>query len=90
MCSLFQDLFDAMDTRHQVQVRYDLSDCHIDVCSPEVMITIADNYDFMDLRNDFIKTEVRNTELGYKMFARVVDDKYVEGEPLRKSRIYRM
>ena len=72
-----EDLFgEKGEKRSRVQLRYDLLDCHIDVCSPEVMIQIADNYDYADLRRDFMRNEVRNTELGYRLFARTVDDGY--------------
>ena len=53
----------------RVRVRYDLLDCHVDVCSPEMLASIADNYDYKDLRADYVHNEVRNTDLGYRIFA---------------------
>ena len=50
-------------------MRYDLLDCHIDVCSPEVVAQIADNYDYKDLRADYVHNEVLNTDLGYRIYA---------------------
>ena len=36
-----------------LQFRYDLLDCHIDICSPEVMIHFSDNYDYQDIRRNY-------------------------------------
>lgn len=33
--------------KSNVQLRYDLLDCHIDVCSPEVLASFVDNPDYM-------------------------------------------
>ena len=51
-----------MDLKEQERavLRYDLLDCNIDICSPEVLIQIADNYDYQDLRQDFVRREVQN------------------------------
>lgn len=54
-----------------IEVRYDLCDCFIDICSPEVISQISDNYDYQDLRKDYIRLETQNHELGLKFFAHV-------------------
>mmetsp|Transcript_16099 Transcript_16099/g.21152 ORF Transcript_16099/g.21152 Transcript_16099/m.21152 type:complete len:759 (+) Transcript_16099:202-2478(+) len=60
---------DTFKEHSQVEIRFDLLDCHIDICSQEMLAAIADNYDYKDLRRDYIHNEVQNKELGYKIFA---------------------
>nr|VWO98676.1 Ribosomal RNA small subunit methyltransferase B (EC (16S rRNA m5C967 methyltransferase) (rRNA (cytosine-C(5)-)-methyltransferase RsmB) [Ganoderma boninense] len=38
----------------EVEVRYDLIDCSIDVCSVEVPSLFQDNFDYGDIRRDFV------------------------------------
>ena len=45
----------AMKNRSVVQVRYDLMDCHVCVCSPEVLLRFVDEFDYQDIREDFVK-----------------------------------
>ena len=49
-----------------VSVRYDLCDCGVDICSPEVLGQIADNYDYQDLRRDYVVNELANADLGFR------------------------
>ena len=44
----------------KIEMRYDLLDCHLDICSQEMLAAIADNYDYKDLRRDYIHNEVQN------------------------------
>lgn len=30
----------------ELQLRSDLLDCHVDVCSPEVLVQLSDNFDY--------------------------------------------
>eukprot|EP00937_MAST-01D_sp_MAST-1D-sp2_P006801 g6801.t1 len=59
-----------------VQFRYDLLDTHIDICSPEVLVQFSDNFDYQDIRRDFLYNEVQNFELGNKITAHVVQGQY--------------
>ena len=59
-----------------VDFRYDLLDCYIDVCSPEVLLQISDNYDYQDLRKDYVHNEAMNRELGYKIFVHEIQNEY--------------
>ena len=52
----------------------DLVDCGVDVCSPEVLWRYSENFDYQELRRDFVANEVANVELGQKVFARVLGD----------------
>merc|ERR1719375_1299252 len=58
----------AFGERSQVQVRTDLADCHIDVCSPEVLGIVNDNFDYQHLRDDFITGVLSEEELGKKIY----------------------
>ncbi|KAJ1462380.1 nucleotide-diphospho-sugar transferase [Pelagophyceae sp. CCMP2097] len=58
----------------QVEIRSDLTDCHIDVCSPEVLWRYSENFDYLDRRKDFVTMEVANVELGQKVFAHELED----------------
>lgn len=51
-----------------IQFTTGLLDCHIDVCSPEVLVQFSDNFDYQDIRKDFIKNEVVNFELGMHIY----------------------
>lgn len=52
----------------KIEIRRDLRDCHIDICSPKMLLEIAGNYDYQDLRKDYVHNEVQNKDLGYKIF----------------------
>ncbi len=39
-----------------IVIRNDLLDCHVDICSPELMLQFSDNFDYQDIRKDFIRT----------------------------------
>lgn len=60
---------ELMDEFPSVEFRYDLLDCNVDICSPEMLLQIAENYDYEDLRRDYVRNEVQNHELGYRIHA---------------------
>jgi len=47
-----------------VQVRTDLQDCHVDICAPEVLHLFTDNFDYQQLRRDFVVGTLNERELG--------------------------
>lgn len=58
-CTLPLDIF----TDHsEVEIRYDLSDPQIAICSPSVLSLFADNFDFAT-RDDFIRGLLINEEI---------------------------
>ncbi|KAF2071925.1 hypothetical protein CYY_006762 [Polysphondylium violaceum] len=59
-----------------VQLRYDLIDCHIDICSPEVLALFNDNFDFTDIRKDFIHDILSSELLDYKLSTYVLQNEY--------------
>ena len=48
--------------------RYDLVDTGIDLCSPEVLVQVSDNYDYQHLRTDYLANELVNLELGFRFY----------------------
>jgi translation initiation factor eIF-2B subunit epsilon len=67
---------DFLKEHDQMELRYDLLDCSIDICSPEVLIHFSDNYDYTDIRRDYLHREVQNKELGWKYHAHILDNEY--------------
>ncbi|CAM9510083.1 unnamed protein product, partial [Discosporangium mesarthrocarpum] len=69
------DLATALMEEHtEIQLRSDLMDCNVDVCSPEVLVQISDNFDYQDIRQHFVANEAANHELGNKILAHMVPD----------------
>jgi translation initiation factor eIF-2B subunit epsilon len=60
----------------EVQIRYDLLDCRIDICAPEVLLLFADNFDYQDLRHDFIRGVLTDDVLGNKIYSHVISGDY--------------
>lgn len=56
--------------------RSDLLDCHVDICSPEVMLQFSDNFDYQEIRRDFIRNEVVNWELGMHIYGYMLQNEY--------------
>ncbi|KAL4171223.1 hypothetical protein KRP22_009321 [Phytophthora ramorum] len=65
-----------LEDHAQIALRSDLLDCYIDVCSPEVLLKFAEDFDYQDLRRDFLHNEAQNYELGKKFFVKVVTDEF--------------
>jgi len=59
---------------HEVDLRNDLLDCHIYICSPEVLVSFSDNWDYQDMLQ-FIRLEVLNRELGNRLFGYVINSR---------------
>ncbi|ERE76667.1 translation initiation factor eIF-2B subunit epsilon-like protein [Cricetulus griseus] len=50
-------------SRDGVEIRYDLLDCHISICSPQVAQLFTDNFDYQT-RDDFVRGLLVNEEPG--------------------------
>jgi translation initiation factor eIF-2B subunit epsilon len=50
----------------------DLLDCNVDICSPELMVQFSDNFDYQDIRKDFIHNEVGNWALGKHIYGYII------------------
>lgn len=61
MCCLC--LQDVLADNADVQLRYDLLDSQISVCSPEVLALFKDNFDYLN-RDHFVKGLLDNEDVG--------------------------
>jgi len=59
-----------------LDISSNLLDCHIDICSPELMLQFSDNFDYQDIRNDFIRNEAVNWELGMHIYGYLLNNDY--------------
>ncbi|XP_077989195.1 translation initiation factor eIF2B subunit epsilon-like [Glandiceps talaboti] len=67
--SLFQD-------NDNIQLRYDLLDCHISICSTQVPQLFTDNFDYQT-KHDFVHGILVNEEImGNQIHMYVLDDEY--------------
>jgi hypothetical protein len=51
-----------------LQVRTDLLDTNISICSPEVLMMFSDNFDYQTLKRDFVVGTLSEEELGKKIY----------------------
>ncbi|OQR91949.1 translation initiation factor eIF-2B subunit epsilon [Achlya hypogyna] len=66
---MFQD-------HRQIGFRYDLMDAQVDICSPDVLVQFSDNFDYQDIRRDFIRNEVLNYEMGNRIHAHIISKEF--------------
>ncbi|XP_068137400.1 translation initiation factor eIF2B subunit epsilon [Hyperolius riggenbachi] len=60
----------------EVELRHDLLDCHISICSPQVAELFTDNFDYQT-RDDFVRGILVNEEiLGNQIHLHVTQDEY--------------
>ena len=64
-CRLHKEI---LSEHPSIQFYTSLEDCNIDICSPEVLVQFSDNFDYQDIRRDFIRNEVVNYELGMHIY----------------------
>ena len=57
-----------------VQLHTDLLDCHVDICSPALLLQFSDNFDYQDIRKHFIQNEAINWELGMHIYGHVLQN----------------
>lgn len=60
--------FSIFDERDAAQVRFDLMDVGIYICAPEVLMLFSDNFDYQNIRRDFVTGVLSEEELGNKLF----------------------
>lgn len=44
-----------LQNNRNVNIRYDLMDCQVDICSMQVLALMTENFDYQDLRKDFLR-----------------------------------
>ncbi|KZO97910.1 nucleotide-diphospho-sugar transferase [Calocera viscosa TUFC12733] len=67
---------EVMEKHHDVEVRNDLIDCSIDVCSVDVPVLFSENFDYQDLRRDFVHGVLTSDLLGKSIYCHVVEQGY--------------
>lgn len=65
--SLPLELFES--NTNDVQFFSNFLDCNVDICSQELLLQFSDNFDYQDIRHDFIRNEVTNFALGKHVYA---------------------
>jgi translation initiation factor eIF-2B subunit epsilon len=63
----------------EIEIRADLLDCGIDICTPGFLALWSDNFDFQTPRENFLYSVLKDYELnGKTIFTHIVDDHYVK------------
>ncbi|KAG4304648.1 hypothetical protein PORY_002041 [Pneumocystis oryctolagi] len=60
----------------KIEIRNDLIDCHVDICSPEVPALLAENFDYQDIRKDFVHGILTSDLLGKTIYCYIVENNY--------------
>ncbi len=55
---------------------HNIIDCHIDICSQSFLLRINDEFDYQNLREQFIVSEVTNQDFGRGIYAYLIEDSY--------------
>ncbi|KAJ3331280.1 hypothetical protein HDU76_003615 [Blyttiomyces sp. JEL0837] len=60
----------------EVQVRNDLIDCQIDICSLDVPALFTENFDWQDIRRGFVRGVLESDLLGKQIHCHIIADDY--------------
>ena len=67
----------VLTAHSQLEVRGDLIDCYIDICTPDVLSLWSDNFDYQSVRQSFLSEVLKDFELtGKTIHTYVVSDHY--------------
>ncbi|KAF2853780.1 translation initiation factor-like protein eif-2b epsilon subunit [Plenodomus tracheiphilus IPT5] len=68
---------ELLSSHQELEVRQDLIDCGIDICTPDVLALWSDNFDFQAPRKGFLHSVLKDYELNGKTFhTHIVADHY--------------
>ena len=56
-----------LESHRAIDIRYDLIDCQIDICSLNVLALFTENFDYQDMRKDFVRGILQCDILGHKI-----------------------
>jgi translation initiation factor eIF-2B subunit epsilon len=56
------------DAVPEVDVRTDFLDCYVDICTPEMLSECKDNFDYRDLRRDFVETVLNDEVMNHHIY----------------------
>ncbi len=60
----------------ELQVRNDLIDCHISICSRDVLALFTENFDYQHLRRDFLRGVLTSDLLGKTIHCEIIRNSY--------------
>ena len=76
-----------LEGHRAIDVRYDLIDCQIDICSQHVLALFTENFDYQDMRKDFVRGVLQCDILGHKIGCyELASDEYAAR--VRSSHLY--
>lgn len=68
---------EMLTTHSQLEIRKDLIDCYVDICTPEVLSLWSDNFDYQSVRQGFLSEVLKDYELnGKTIHTYIVADQY--------------
>ncbi|KAG0237505.1 hypothetical protein BGW42_000715 [Actinomortierella wolfii] len=67
---------EVFEKHPEIQIRNDLIDCQIDICSVEVPALFTENFDYQDIRSDFVHGILTSDLLGKTIHFHEVNDVY--------------
>jgi translation initiation factor eIF-2B subunit epsilon len=67
---------DLIKSTREISLSFDFLDCNVDICSPELLLQFSDNFDYHDIRKDFIHNEVCNVALGKHIYNYQIENEY--------------
>jgi translation initiation factor eIF-2B subunit epsilon len=76
-----------LESHRAIDIRYDLIDCQIDICSLNVLALFTENFDYQDMRKDFVRGILQCDILGHKIGCyELASDEYAAR--VRSSHLY--
>lgn len=68
---------ELLSSHQEIDIRQDLIDCGIDICTPDVLALWSDNFDFQAPRKGFLHSVLKDYELnGKTLHTHIVSDHY--------------
>lgn len=68
---------ELLSGHQEIEIRQDLIDCGIDICTPDVLALWSDNFDFQAPRKGFLHSVLKDYELNGKTFhTHIISDHY--------------
>jgi translation initiation factor eIF-2B subunit epsilon len=68
---------ELLSDHQELEIRQDLIDCGIDICTPDVLALWSDNFDFQAPRKGFLHSVLKDYELNGKTFhTHIISDHY--------------
>ncbi|CAK5264263.1 unnamed protein product [Mycena citricolor] len=67
---------EVLESHPEIELRNDLIDCSIDICSVEVPSLFQDNFDYEDIRRDFVHGVLTSDLLMKNIYCYVAEDGY--------------